>query len=258
MTRRPSPPPLTGSADTLAAETDSFTGFHDLLNRRGYVVLDYETTGLDVGNRPVQVAALKVVDGVEVDWLNLYMAPGEPLGEWSRANLRNRDGKPLTDEWLATQMPVAEAHRRLVEFIGDAIVVAQYLPFDAEVLERSLLECGLEWRMAGGLDTKGFFAAALPPGPAAPPGYRLADLTEFFGVDLGDDHHDAAFDVVATHEVLQSGLVYCVEHGDVAALDGRVQRAAFVAALRRYFFGLRPDANGGADPLGADPSVAGV
>jgi DNA polymerase III epsilon subunit-like protein len=253
--RRPAPPPLTGTADRLAATHSTFGSFHEALNRVGYVVLDYETTGLDVGNRPVQVAALRCVDGVEVDWLNLYMDPGEPLGEWSRANLRDSAGAPLTDGWLAGQASILEQHERLTDFIGDSVVVAQYLPFDAEVLERSLLECGLRWQMAGGLDTKGFFAAALPYGTHGPAGYRLAQLTEFFGVDLGDNHHDAMYDVVATHEVLQRGLVHCGVHGDAAVLDGRVQRAKFIRELRTYFWGLRPNATGGADPLGADPSV---
>jgi DNA polymerase III epsilon subunit-like protein len=242
--RRPAPPPLTGTADCLATQADGdFAEFRRLLSE--YVVLDYETTGLDTGNRPVQVAALLVKDGIECDWLNLFMNPEEPLGEWSRANLRDADGAQLTDKWLSTQMPIAEAHRRLIKFIGDRIVVAQYLPFDAEVLERCLLETDLKWRMSGGVDTKGLFAAALPPGPAAPLGYRLANLTEFFGVELGDNHHDAMHDVVATHEVLQRGLAYCEAHGDPAALNGRVQRATFVKRLRSYFFGLRTNATEG-------------
>lgn len=237
--RRPSPPPLSGTADLLAAQSEGFKDFHDQVNRWGYVLLDYETTGFDVGNRPVQVAALRVVDGEEHDWLNLYMNPEEPLGQWSAANLRGSTGEPLTDEWLAEQPSIAEQHKRLVDFLGESIVVAQYLPFDAEVLERSLLDCGLNWRMTGGFDTKGFFAAALPPGPNSPPSYRLADLTEFFGVELGDNHHDAMFDVVATNEVLQRGLVYAETYGDVRALDGRIQRTKYVAALREFFLAHR-------------------
>jgi DNA polymerase III epsilon subunit-like protein len=237
--RRPSPPPLSGTAELLAGQSKGFRDFHVQLNRWGYVVLDYETTGFDVGNRPVQVAAIRIVDGKEHDWLNLYMNPEEPLGEWSAVNLRDPEGNPLTNEWLGNQPSIAEQHEKLVAFLGDSIVVAQYLPFDAEVLERSLLDCGLNWRMNGGLDTKSFFATALPPGPYAPPGYRLADLTEFFEVDLGDNHHDAMFDVVATHEVLQRGLYYAETHGDVRALDGRIQKVKYVAALREYFLAHR-------------------
>jgi len=241
--RLPAPPPLTGDAENLGtAANGDIAAFHRLLNQHGYVVLDYETTGLDAGNRPVQVAAIRVQGGQETDWLNLYMNPEEPLGEWSRTHLRNSRGAPLTDQWLVEQPSLAETHQRLLDFIGDAIVVAQYLPFDAEVLDKTIRECGLRWEMVGGLDTKAFFAAALPSGPAAPPGYRLAQLTEFFGVDLGDDHHDAIHDVVATHEVLQRGLAYCAVHGDPVVLDGRVQRAKFVAELRAYLWEARVEA----------------
>lgn len=238
--RRPSPPPLTGIAEELGdlANGDFYT-FHTLLNQRGYVVLDYETTGLDAGNRPVQVGALKVRGGHERDWLNLYMDPGEPLGDWSRTHLRNRDGQPLTDQWLATQPSMGAAHARLVEFLGDDIVVAHHLPFDGEVLDWSLRQCGIDWDMAGGLDTKAFFAAAVPPGEFAPPGYHLAELTEFFGVDLGDGHHDAIYDAVATHEMLQRGLQYAASHGDPSVLDGQVQRVKFINELRSYLWANR-------------------
>ena len=238
--RYPSPPPLTGTADDLGMLANgNFSTFHRLVNKSGYVSLDYETTGLDVGNRPVQVGAIKVRDGKEVDWLNLYMSPGEPLGEWSRTNLRGPTGAALTDHWLAKQPSIATVHARLVDFIGDDIVVAQHLPFDADVLERALQECGIDWEMKGGIDTKAFFAAAVPPGKFAPCGYRLADLTAFFGVNLGDAHHDAIYDACAAHEVLQRGLVHAAEYGDSRVLDGRIQRANYMAALRDYLWEAR-------------------
>jgi DNA polymerase III epsilon subunit-like protein len=240
MMQRPSPPPLTGSADELGMLSNgNFATFHQLLNKSGYVTLDYETTGLDAGNRPVQIAAVKIRDGKETDWLNVYMNPQEPLGSWSRTNLRGPTGTPLTDNWLAKQPSIASVHARVIDFIGDHIVVAQHLPFDADVLERSLHECGIDWEMTGGIDTKAFFAAAVPPGPLAPASYRLADLTAFFGVDLGDNHHDAIHDAIAAHEVLQRGLVYATDHGDPRVLDGRIQRANYMAALRGYLWDAR-------------------
>lgn len=233
--RPPAPPALFGSAEQLAIQADgNFSEFARLLNTAGFVVVDYETTGLDAGNQPVQVAALLVKNGEVTNWLNLYMNPEEPLGEWSRANLRNRSGQPLTDAWLAKQLSISTVHAQLVEFIGDSIVVAHYLPFDAEVLESAVYAAGITWEMAGGLDTKGFVAAAVPPGPYAPSGYRLAQLTEFFDVPLGADHHDAMCDVVATHSMLQHALVYAQEHGDPKALNVAEQHRLFFAELRTY------------------------
>ena len=177
---------------------------------------------------PVQFGAVKIKNGKEVGRINLFMNPEEELGEWSRKNLKDVDGNPLTDEWLKQQMSVADAHRQLVEFAGpDALFGVQNATFDKGVLDGVLEQMGEEWRPSGYLDTREIAALTLPKwtpdsddGPFAldregnkKPSSSLAAITEYLGVDLGDGHHNADVDAFATSQVMQRMIDEAIEKG---------------------------------------------
>lgn len=235
--RNPSLAPFDGRAQELADQAGGdWTKFAELLNKEGYVAFDYETTGFDDGNIPVQVGAVRVKDGKIVERLNLFMNPQRGLSQWSKDNLLDANGQPLTDEWLAGQQSIEEAHRQLVDFLGDSILVAQYIPFDEEVLTRTLKELGIDYTIRGKIDTKELGAQILPKGDGTtgPIGHSLKDLSDFLGVRL-DNWHTADADSAAAARVLMGTLEAARDrNADPNILDGEWQKARYAERVAQH------------------------
>lgn len=256
--REPTYGAFLGSADEIFRDIDSWEQFKDLYNDREVVFFDYETTGLvfDEFRRPsskgapVQFGAVKIKNGKEVGRINLFMNPNEELGEWSRNNLKDIDGNPLTDEWLSQQMSIEDAHRQLIEFAGpDALFGVQNASFDKDVLDGVLAEMGEEWRPSGWLDTREIAALTLPKwtpetddGPFITdregnkkPSSSLAAITEYLGVELGDGHHNADVDAFATSEVMRKLIDGAIEKGwSKDALDKEKRDSLHKATVDKF------------------------
>lgn len=225
-----------GKADEDFDGIDSWEKFKEIYDGKEIVFFDYETTGLEFDEFgqeisrgvPVQFGAVKIKDGKEVGRINLFMNPNEPLGEWSRNNLKDVDGNPLTDEWLGTQMSVDEAHRQLIEFAGpEAIFGVQNATFDKTVLDEVLDKMGEQWRPSGYLDTREIASLTLPKwtpenedGPFSldregnkRPSSSLAAITQYLGVELGEGHHNADADAFATSQVMKRIIDGAIEKG---------------------------------------------
>lgn len=213
---KPLPPALQGKTQDIAERSDgTYSGFMSELEKEGYVVFDYETTGLGAdGNVPVQIGAVRVKDGEIVERLNLFVNPQRPLGSWAKDNLKGPDGEPLTDEWLSDQTDLKTAHEQLAAFIGDQVLVAHNYPFDGEVLERSMREAGIDFAPAGTLDTFSLVKQLVPRSygkdPDLPQNHQLKTLAEFYGVPLGDGAHTADADCEAAAHILRK----IIEHGE--------------------------------------------
>lgn len=222
-------------ADDVFGDTKTWEEFKDIYNNREMVFLDYETTGLvfdefrkpSSNGNPVQIGLVKMKNGKVIDRINLFMNPEEPLGEWSLNNLKDSDGNPLTDKWLSGQMSIGEAHKQVIEFIGDdAIIGVQNATFDKAVLEDALDATGSDWRPFGYLDTKEISDMVLPKwtpetqdGPyrisngEKVPSNGLADITKYLGVELGDKHHDASADAEAAGLVMSAIIDGAIKNG---------------------------------------------
>ena len=248
--RKPTMGAFVGSADS---EFDGITNWGDFKRAvadKEIVFIDYETTGLkfnqfneSAGNGlPTQIGAVKMKNGKVVERFNVFVNPGIPMSEWekwSQDNLKDGDGNPITDAYLADKPSIAEAHKQLVEFMGNTELMGmQNAVFDNEVLEDALKESGIEWRPKGIIDTKEISDMVLPKwsetNPDAPfrvnkdgtkaPSNALGDITKFLGVDLGDKHHNADADAEATAKVLQAIIDGAIENGwpaDVLDKDKR-------------------------------------
>ena len=163
----------------------------------------------------------------------------------------------VTDEWLSQQMPMKDAHQRFVEWAGESpILGGQYVPFDLEVLQRTLREQGLEMNIAGTIDSKDIAAGSLPKWSAKNPvgpmqvgtdGKRrasnsLGPVAEFLGVDL-PDWHRADADAEASWNVIDAMLTRAVGNPDtpttILDVDGSfekdaAQSAFYQAELEQY------------------------
>lgn len=263
--RKPTYGAFVGGAEQEFGDAKTWQEFKDKYKNREIIFFDYETTGLvfdefrkpSSNGQPTQFGAVKMKDGKIIDSINIFMDPEEPLGEWSRANLKDIDGNPLTDEWLKTQTSIKKAHERLAEFAGDdAIFGVQNASFDKDVLELALSQSGINWRPKGYLDTKEISDMALPrwtpetdDGPFIldsegnkKPSSGLAAITKYLGVDLGEKHHTADADAEATGLVMSAIIDGAIKNNWSADVLDREKRNAklnannskFAAAVEKF------------------------
>jgi DNA polymerase III epsilon subunit-like protein len=227
--REPDNGPMTGKFIDIFRGSKSYKEMLDRYNQQEVIFFDYETTGLDVKlEKPVQIGAVKMKGGKVVERFNIFVNPGKELSDWSKENLVDADGKPLTDEWLSKQPSIKEAHEKLIAFFGkDAMLGGQYTPFDLGFLEQSLKDSGIEWKPSGVMDSKALADELLPKwtpetedGPFAvkPDGTKYASnslgpLAEYLGVDLAA-WHTADADSLASAMIVQKILERAAERDD--------------------------------------------
>ena len=250
----PAPPAFTGSLVGDMASAKTWADVQNVINGQDIIFFDYETTGFpdkETGeintNKPVQLGAVRVRDGEVVDRFNVFMNPGEKLGTWSRNNLLDGDGNPLTDDWLNGQVSVADAHNQFIDWIGDSAVLGGHnVPFDRKVFESALADNGLEYDPAGYVDTlrlaRDLVQKQSKKNPNGTPSHRLGDLTAHYGIEL-TDWHTADADAAASAQLLSALLADAAGRpdADTSALDFNNQfakylddKANFDAAKEKY------------------------
>jgi len=247
--RTPTYGPMLGDAERIFEGISSWDEFRKKYDDQEIVFLDYETTGLvfdtygralENGN-PVEIGAIKVKNGQVIDRFNVFVNPGKPLQQWSKDNLRDADGNPLTDEYLQKMESLESGHRKLVEFAGpNAIMGVQNAAYDKNVLEDTLREAGIDWQAKGWIDLKDMASMTLPryskEKPDGPfkfdkdlqenvPSNGLADITKYLGVPLGKEHHRADKDAEATAESMRRLIDGAIQKNwSTDALDANKRR----------------------------------
>jgi len=250
---------FSGDMRDLLEGAESWEEVAEIIRGTEIVYFDYETTGIGDGelNRPVQIGAVRIVNGEVVDRFNMYMNPEFRLSDWSKENLKREDGELVTDEWLETQPSMREAHERFIEFVGDRpILGGQNVPFDTEVLQRTLGEQGLELEIGGTIDSLPMARGTLPTWSSGSPdgpsqvgrdGKRrssnsLGPVAEYLGVELGNWHRADA-DAEAAWDITDAMLTRAsAPDADVSteSFDGREaekiaqDRAEYDAAMSVY------------------------
>lgn len=153
----------------------------------GFVVLDFETTGLDPQEEQViEIGAVKLDDNLnEVGSFNVYvqLEGGRVLREF----IKNYTG--ITEKELEYGMGRHAAMRSLKDFIGHSTVVAQFASFDLSFLH--------PWKVPYRFICTRSMSQLL--------GYQkngLKDLVARYGVELVN-HHRAVDDARATVEVFK-------------------------------------------------------
>lgn len=228
--RDPDNGPMTGKFIDIFRGVKSYQEMLDRYNEQEVIFFDYETTGFDPKvEKPVQIGAVKMKGGKVIERFNIFVNPDRELSDWSKENLVDADGNPLTNDWLSGQPSIAEGHQQLIDFFGpDALLGGQYTPFDLSFLEESLKGAGIEWTPAGVMDSKALADELLPrwtadggDGPFAlnPDGTKyatnsLGPLSEYLEVEL-TAWHTADADSEASAMIVQKILERAAEREDV-------------------------------------------
>lgn len=96
-----------------------------------YVVLDVETTGLSTNDALTEVAAIRVVDGLESGRFHSLTNPGVPIPKLVT------DITGITDEMVSDKPSNAEVANAFIGFAGDLPVVGHNVKFDIGFISRA-------------------------------------------------------------------------------------------------------------------------
>ena len=100
-------------------------GTKDMTFDQEYVAFDLETTGLSFRNdKIIEIGAVIMKDGQEIDRFQTFVDPGEPL----RKETTELTG--ITDAMLKGAPKIQEALPEFIQFAGDRILVAHNADFD--------------------------------------------------------------------------------------------------------------------------------
>lgn len=177
---------------------------------RNVVILDTETTGFSQHHDELtQIAAARMECGKVTDWLVTFVNPGKPIPE-DVARLTN-----IHDEDVADAPLPDEARARLVEFVGDATVVAHNAAFDKGFTTKS--PSGYPLLENLWVDSLDLARIALPRLKS----HRLIDLVRAFDAPISTHRADADVEALcAVYRILLAAVssmpLDLVEH--IAAL----------------------------------------
>ncbi|MFC5702094.1 PolC-type DNA polymerase III [Cohnella faecalis] len=161
-----------------------------------YVVFDIETTGLSVtANKIIELAAVKMKAGQEIDRFATFINPHEPI-PYNIQQLTN-----ITDDMVADAPELAPKLKEFLAFIGDSVLVAHNARFDIGFIQEACKSNGFPEVVNPVLDTLEL-ARYLHP---TMKNHRLNTLSDLYKVSL-ESHHRAIDDTLALAGVL-NGLI---------------------------------------------------
>lgn len=243
--KRPTGPSFDG--DKLKALVAAAKGdpakFKELLNNETIVSIDFETDGSKDFSKqnPIQVAITKTKNGQQVEEpLVLFMNPEQPLGPFyteakdQDAILKDSDGNPISDEFLAKQDSIDDAFAKVAEYLGTdpIIIMAHNSPFDVPILKKYMEQGGHSLTIDGEIDT---LALARKVGKA-PSGNDLKSVvTKYFPEKSDLNWHDAATDVSVLPDIL-NGLLddMITTKSGIEELDIDATKAQYAKDLEAY------------------------
>lgn len=143
------------------------------------VVLDFETTGLspNMGDRAIEIGAVKLINGEVVDTFQQLMNPGFRVSSF----IERYTG--ISNNMLRTAPSCAEVMSEFASFVGDSNMVAHNASFDKRFLDAEFSPLGIEYR--------GQFACSMLIARRLyqdAPTHKLGDLVRYKNIE-----HDGVF-----------------------------------------------------------------
>lgn len=127
-----------------------FSLFSQSLIKENYIFFDVETTGLFplLGNKIIEIAMIKTSKGNVIDTIETFINPQMPIPE--EATFINK----ITNEMIINS-PIFDNNfaEKILNFIGDNILVAHNAPFDLSFLSVELGRIGITFDRWEAIDT---------------------------------------------------------------------------------------------------------
>ena len=212
------------------------------LNKASYVVFDLETTGLNTYyDRIIEFGAVKVEHGIVTETLDIFINPERQLSK-KIINLTN-----ITNKMVDSQPTIDKVFPKILNFIGDSILVSHNAEFDFSFLQHSLERCGLPKLNNPVIDTLPLSRYLFPDAK----NHRLGGLCRRMEVEYKDDEaHRADYDARVLNDVWQPMLTLLLKqnrkltHAELAGFDRsfntiKTERPLHVIALAKNKEGLK-------------------
>jgi DNA polymerase-3 subunit epsilon len=161
------------------------------------VVLDFETTGLspDMGDRAIEIGAVKVENGVITEQFQALMNPGRRVDSF----IEGYTG--ITNAMLASALPCAEVMSSFADFIGDSNLLAHNASFDKRFLDSEFSRIGHNYSgefVCSLLVSRRIFQDA--------PNHKLGTLVDYCNIKSTGAFHRALYDSEMTAKLWLSIL----------------------------------------------------
>jgi len=192
---RPSPARLAGRQKRLQNQTYSKArSFHmarvmsrsrkgktdiEQLKQEGYVVVDIETTGLSPdAHEIIEIAAVRVVDGVISDTFQTLIKPDNPVP----VEIEKLTG--LSTASLADGKKILEVLPEFISFVGKYDVVCHNAAFDMGFINAACTKCGFPTLKNNQICTLKIARQKI----TKIRNYKLATLLDYFGINYEQAH----------------------------------------------------------------------
>ena len=188
-----------------------------ILEKASYVVFDLETTGLSARyDKIIEFGAIKITGGRVSDRIDILVNPECHIPE-KITEITN-----ITDEMVANEKTIDEVLPRIMEFIGDSILVTHNASFDFSFLNEALVNNGFERLNNPVIDTLAISRYLYPENR----NHRLGTLCRHMEVKYDEDSaHRADYDAFVLSEVWLNMMSLLTKgnlnltHKDLATLE---------------------------------------
>ncbi len=196
-----------------------------LLDELDAVVLDCETTGLNVGlDRLISLGAVRLHGGriARREIIDVLVNPGEAIPPASTAI------HGITDAMIRQARPLTEQWDHIEPMLRDCVIVGHNIGFDLTLLEAELRRAGIRWQRPPSLCTLQL-ASALDPQLQD---LNLEALAQTYGIAVSG-RHTALGDALVTAEVYLHLLALMQAKGDRTLADAQARAATARRVIRQ-------------------------
>lgn len=145
---------------------------------KDYVALDIETTGLSPKKDYIlEIGAVRVVDGREVEKYASFVNPGIPIPEF----ITGLTG--ITEEMVCSERKISEVMEEFLDFCGDSVILGHNIPFDFSFLEQNAARIGKHFPCMA-IDTLQIAKICLKELPSR----KLEALCRYYGITQEKKH----------------------------------------------------------------------
>ena len=212
------------------------------LNKSSYVVFDFETTGLSARyDKIIEFGAVKIEKGAIAGRVDILINPEREISA-KITKITN-----ITESMVKDAPTIKEAMPKILEFIGDSILVTHNASFDIAFLNEALISLGQEPIKNGVVDTLALSRYTFPESRS----HNLGALCRHLEVNYDEESaHRADYDAFVLSEVWQALLVQLtkenihMKHEELAKLELKKEsivhlRPKHIIALAKNLDGLK-------------------